>query len=248
MLGFTLLALLAAPNSAPAKTETARIKKILDASDDLFRGTSAHGKMMMTVRTEHWTRSLALNFWSQGEDKSFIIITSPKKEKGIKTLRLAKDMWNFLPKVKRIIKIPSSMMGGSWMGSHLSNNDLVKQSRMDEDFDANISFEGLRNGKSIIEITGIAREEAVVVWGKVVLVCDAKSLLPLRIEHYDEDMALSRTTSYGEQKTFGKRTIPSLIRIVPADKPKEYTEVRYADIQFDTDIPAHVFTTRNLKR
>jgi len=231
-----------------AETNQDRVKKILDQTDDLFRGTSSHGKMAMKVKTAHWTRTVEIEFWGKGEDKSFMQITAPKKEKGVKTLRVDKDMWNFLPKVKRVIKVPSSMMGGSWMGSHFSNNDLVKQSRMDEDYDAKITFEGKRNNQDVIEITGMVREEAVIVWGKVVIVCDAKSFIPIQIDYYDEDMKLARKMTFSEPKTFGKRTIPAVMRIVPTDEPNEFTEMRYKELNFDADIPDKIFTKRNLKR
>ncbi|MEE2901940.1 MAG: outer membrane lipoprotein-sorting protein [Myxococcota bacterium] len=244
--GIASSAVLASPSYADGNSD--RIKKILDTTDDLFRGTSSHGQMSMRVKTAHWTRTVEIEFWAQGEDKSFMQITAPKKEKGVKTLRVDKDMWNFLPKVKRVIKVPSSMMGGSWMGSHFSNNDLVKQSRMDEDFDAKITFEGKRGNQDVIEITGMVREDAVIVWGKVVLVCNAKSLIPIQIDYYDEDMKLARKMTFSEPKMFGKRNIPATMKIIPTDAPDEYTEMRYKSIDFDAKIPDKIFTKRNLKR
>lgn len=248
LFGLGLFLTVSSLQTAYAEKNSARIKKILDTSDDLFRGTSSHGKMAMKVKTAHWTRTVEIEFWAQGEDKSFMQITAPKKEKGVKTLRVDKDMWNFLPKVKRVIKVPSSMMGGSWMGSHFSNNDLVKQSRMDEDFDAKITFEGKRNNQDIIEITGMVREDAVIVWGKVVIACDAKTYIPIQIDYYDEEMKLARKMTFGEPKVFGKRTLPAVMKIVPTDEPEEFTEMRYLDIDFDAKISDKIFTKRNLKR
>lgn len=110
--------------------------------DDLFRGKSSQGLMTMTVVTKHWKRTLTMQWWSKGKDRSLVRILAPKKEAGTATLRVGNDVWNYLPKVKRVIKLPSSMMSGSWMGSHFTNDDLVKESRMADDYTFKITFQG----------------------------------------------------------------------------------------------------------
>jgi len=234
---------LAEPLQGPA-----RAKVILDKMDDMYRGDSSTGKITMIVNTEHWKRTLQLEFFNKGEDKSLMRILSPKKEKGTTTLRVAKDMWNYLPKVKRVIKVPVSMMGGSWMGSHFTNDDLVKQSRMVDDFIYTLSFEGERNGIKVSEVTCLAKEDAAVVWGKVVVKVRAADLLPISTKYYDEDMELSRVMTFSDIRLFGKRKLPAVMTIVPQDKPKESTQVRYENVDFDASVKDSVFSRRNLER
>ena len=155
---WVLLVCLAAPAGASELTP----KEILDRVDDLFRGDSSHGKATLTVRTENWSRSLTMEFWSRGKDHSLIRILEPKKEKGTATLKAGRDLWNYLPKVKRVVKLPSSMMSASWMGSHFTNDDLVRESRMADDYPFEITFEGSRDGSDIIEITCTPKPEAPV--------------------------------------------------------------------------------------
>ena len=162
-------ALLCSPVATAAESQDARIDKMLNAVDDLYRGESSSGKMTMTVVTRHWKRTLQMEFHNKGTDRALVRILAPRKEKGTTTLRVKKDMWNYLPKTDRIIKVPVSMMGGSWMGSHFTNDDLVRQSRMADDFTYTLSFEGDRNGAKVSEVTCIAKEDAVVVWGKVIV-------------------------------------------------------------------------------
>ena len=116
-------------------------KKILDDVDDLYRSNASHGILTLSVTTVNWQRTLTLEQWSKGKDKSLFKILKPKKEKGLATLRVDKNVWNYMPKVKRVVKIPSSMMSSSWMGSHFTNDDLVKQSRMADDYTFSITFE-----------------------------------------------------------------------------------------------------------
>ena len=220
---------------------------ILNNVDDLYRGTSSDGVMTMEIVTENWSRTLALEFWSKGEDKSLIKILAPKKEAGTATLRVGNDIWNFLPKVNRTIKIPSSMMSQSWMGSHFTNDDLVRESRMADDYDFTITFQGLRDGVDVIEITCLPKPEAAIVWGKVILTVTANDHIPREMLYYDEDLALVRTMTFSDIQTIGERKIPMKMVVVPTDKPNESTTVVYSKITFDLGIDDSFFSLRNLE-
>ena len=222
--------------------------QILNHVDDLYRGNKARGTIAMKVVTEHWTRSLKLAFWSQGTDHTLARILSPKKEKGTATLRVGNDVWNYLPKVKRVIKVPGSMMGSSWMGSHFTNDDLVRQTRMAEDYNFTVTFSGERAGRVIYEVTCIPKEDAAVVWGKIVVEVLQKGYLPIRTRYYDEELALARTMAFGEVRKSGSRVIPMRLKITPEDKAGEYTEVIYQDLRFDVKLKSDMFTLRQLQR
>ena len=200
--------------------------------------------MAMTVVTGHWTRELRLEAWSQGREKSLFRILSPRKEKGTATLKSGRQMWNYLPKVDRVIKVPSSMMAGSWMGSHFTNDDLVKESRMADDYDFEFG-EAAADGE--IAIVCRPKPEAPVVWGKVVVRVRGADGMPLAVEYFDEDMEPARTMSFGDYREVGKRLIPLSMRIVPAHEPQEHTEVRYEQIEFDRPLAEDLFSLRGLR-
>jgi hypothetical protein len=223
-------------------------RAILDHVDDLFRGRSSRGRASMTVTTAYWTRTLTLEFWSQGTERTLIRILAPQKEKGTATLRVGNDLWNFLPKVKRTIKLPSSMLQASWMGSHFTNDDLVKESRMTQDYTFAITFDGMRDGQTVLEITCTPRPEAAVVWGQVVVRVRAENHLPLAALFYDERMTLARTITYSEVRTLGGRELPTHLVVVPIDKPEESTRIVYEDIRFDEPIPDDTFSLRSLEQ
>lgn len=224
------------------------VNDLLDRVDDTYRGVNSVARVSMRVVTENWERELEIKAWSEGADKSLMRILSPKKEKGTATLMVDENVWNYLPKVRRVIKVPSSMMGGAWMGSHFTNDDLVKQSRMVKDFTFERTFIGERNGISEIEVTLTPREDAAVVWGKIVVVVDEATCLPIRQVYYDEDLELARSMYFEEPKVFDGLSLPSVMRVVPADKPKELTEVRYHELEFDVKLPKDTFSHRKLKR
>ena len=54
------------------------------------------------------------------------------------------------------------MMMGSWMGSHFTNDDLVKESRLVEDYDIEIAFEG-RDRTDVWEFRLTAEPDVPVV-------------------------------------------------------------------------------------
>ena len=223
-------------------------EKILDNVDDLYRSNASHGILTLSVTTVNWQRTLTLEQWSKGEDKSLFKILKPKKEKGLATLRVDKNMWNYLPKVKRVVKIPSSMMSSSWMGSHFTNDDLVKQSRMTEDYTFSITFEGMNDGKEIIEITCLPNKEAAVVWGKVEVVVYADDYLPLRMTYYDEDLLLSRTLEFTNIEMMDGKIIPTMMSMIPTNEPGESTTVKWEEIQFDVTIDDEFFSLRKLQQ
>ena len=244
---FTLAAclMLCAPATAQ---QTKDARWILDHVDDLYRGDSAQGRMTMTVQTEHWKRSMSLEFWSKGKDHSLVHILAPEKEKGTATLRVKNDIWNYLPKVKRVIKVPSSMMSSSWMGSHFTNNDLVKESRMADDYTYQVTYEGPRDGKEVIELTCLPKPDAAVVWGKVIVRVQAGNYMPLAMLYYDEDMKLARTMTMDQVRELGGRQLPVRAKVVPADKPDEFTEVIYSQIDFGVNLSESFFSLRTLQR
>ena len=153
-------------------------RKILDSVDDIYRSNTSHGILTLAVTTTNWQRTLTLEQWSKDKNKHLIKVLKPKKEKDLATLRVDTNVWNYMPKVKKVVKIPSSMMSSSWMGSHFSNDDLVKQSRMVKDYDYSTSFEGIRDGIDIVEITCVPKMNAAVVWGKVEVIVYKENFIP----------------------------------------------------------------------
>jgi outer membrane lipoprotein-sorting protein len=242
---FALTAILFA---LPARAGELTPREILDRVDDTWRGDSGRGKMRMQVVTEHWNRELTIEFWSQGKEKSLMRILAPLKEKGTATLMVDDNIWNYLPKVKRTIKVPSSMMGGSWMGSHFTNDDLVKDSRMADDYDFEVTFKGRRDGKEIVELTCIPKQDAAVVWGKVVVVAQTNHWIPLEMKYFDEDLDLARVMTFSDVKRIGGRFVPVRATMVPSDKPAESTTVIYDEIEFDVKLDPSLFSKRRLQR
>ena len=220
---------------------------ILNNVDDIYRSNASHGILTLSVKTSNWQRSLTLEQWSKGNDMHLLKVLKPKKEKDLATLRVDNNVWNYMPKVKRVVKIPSSMMSSSWMGSHFTNDDLVKQSRMVIDYDFSITYEGLRDGVDIVEISCIPKKNAAVVWGKVEVIVYRNDFIPLNIVYYDEDLKLSRTLKLSNIQVLGSKKIPLQMKMVPTDEPEESTAILWEKIEFDIVIKYDFFSLRKLQ-
>ena len=170
------------------------------------------------------------------------------KDRGIATLKVEANIWNYLPKINRVTKVPSSMMSGSWMGSHFTNDDIVKESTYEDDYDSHISFEGAREGRAVYEMTSLPKPEAAVVWGKVVMTLDQATLAPLDALYFDEEGVLIRTMTFDQPREIDGRVVPMRLTLQPEEKPTESTAVVYHDITFGVPLEESFFSLRNLKR
>ena len=232
---------------APAQEPTPDIETVIKHIDQLYRSETSHAEMEMHIVTPHWERTLAMTIWSKGMDKTFIRITAPKKENGVATLRIGNEMWNYLPKTNKVMKIPPSMMMGSWMGSDFTNDDLVRESSMLNDYTYQfVTPEDASPDHLYVELT--PKEDSPIVWGKIVGAVRSSDYLPVWQHFYDEKGNLMRVMNFKEITTFAGKTLPSVIEIIPQNKEGHKTVVRWLDATFDSDIDDKIFTRRNLQR
>ena len=234
--------------AAPAAHAQLDPYEIIDRVDRMYRGASSHGTSTMEVVTENWDRQMTMEIWSLGNDFSLVRIQAPAREAGTATLKADQDIYNYLPKVDRTIKIPASMMGGSWMGSHFTNDDLVQESRLVDNYNIELSFDGNRDGVVIWEFVLIPKAEAAVVWGRIEYEVRQADYMPLGVRYYDEDGELARMMEFSDFVTLGGRTVPRLMMMRPADKPDEHTSMRYENLEFDVGLDESFFSLRTLQR
>ena len=222
------------------------INKVVKEIDELYRSSSSYSELEMEIVTEHWQRTLSMKIWTIGLDKTFIRIISPPKEEGMGTLRLKNEMWNYLPKTNKVIKIPPSMMMSSWMGSDFTNDDLVKEYTMTKDYDFEfITPEDSEDG--ILYVQLIPKEGRPIVWGKVVIAVREKDYIPLWEKYYDEKDNLMRIMNFRDIKKFNNRLIPATMEIIPQDEENKKTVIRYINAKFDINIDDDTFSLRNLR-
>lgn len=241
---FTLLAFFSLNAQGSGEQITAR--KIIEKIDQLYRSESSYAEMQMEILTPHWERTLRMKIWTKGKDYTFIRILEPNKERGVGTLRIENDMWNYLPKTNKVIKVPPSMMMSSWMGSDFTNDDLVDEFSLLEDYHYRIIHPEDAE-KDRIYIEAIPKEGLPIVWEKVIMTVRRSDYIPVQDKFYDENGELMRIMNYRDITVFDNREIPAVIELIPRKKKGHKTVLRYLKLEFNINIGKDIFTLRHLR-
>lgn len=245
VLAATLGLAIALTSDAGVAAGAPSVDEVTATYDDLFRSRSAVGRLEVTVTGPRHTRTLTLATWTRGTDRALIVIEAPAREAGTATLRVKDNLWNYLPKVARTIRVPPAMMLGSWMGTDLTNDDLVKESSARDDYVARPDgrSEDPPGWRYVLE----AKPGLVGRWSRLVMVVD-DAKLPKELRSYDRQGALARVMRFDDVRTLGGRTIPTRVTLTPTDAEGQRTVLRYLEMQFDAEVPDDTFSLSRLER
>ncbi len=211
-----------------------------------WRGISSYTEMTMVIHRPDWERSMTMRAWTKGDDQSLVRVVEPKKDRGNSTLTDTNSMWSFSPKVNRVIKIPSSMMGQSWLGSDFSNKDIAKADDIIDQYDHSILSVEEADDLTVYEIQSIPHETAAVVWGREVMRI-SDDMIVLEHRFYDQDDELVKTLQSLEVGEMGGRSVAIRQRMAKVDAPDEWTEIQLISVEYEIDVPDSMFTQSNLR-
>ena len=232
--------------TAPGYSQDA--KEIIKKSDELIKSKSSYAEVSMTIIKTDWSRTIGMKMWSLEPDYAIIYITEPARDKGTVTLKRKKEVWNWIPTAQKVIKIPPSMMLQSWMGSDFTNDDLVKESSLINDYTHIIVGEENFNEYDCYKIESIPKPDAGVVWGRLLTWISKEEYFQLKVEFYDEDDFIVKSYLGSEIKELGGRRIPTHWEMVPVDRAGEKTIFNYHEIEFNYNVKESFFSEQNMKR
>ena len=228
--------------------QTLTALEIVKRADDNRRGTSSYSEVTMTIVRPTWTREIGIKAWAKGTDYSLTLITSPARDRGQTFLKRQRDLWNWQPSISRMIKMSSSVMGQSWMGSDFTNDDMVRESSIVNDYTHELAGKEKVREFDCYKLILKPKEDAAVVWGKVVTWISATDFVEIKTEFYDEDNELVNTFNGYDIKTYGSRKLASRMEVVPADKPNQKTVMTVEKYDFDVAIEDSFFSQQNMQR
>jgi len=228
--------------------ESPDARQIIDKANQLMRGNSSYMEATMKIIRPNWDRTLSFKAWAKGTEYSIIYITAPAKEKGQVFLKRGKEMWNWVPSIERMIKIPPSMMMQSWMGSDMTNDDLVKESSIVEDYFHKVLGEETIEGYVCYKLELVPKEDAAVVWGKIISWVSKNEFFTLKNEYYDEFGDLINKEVLSKIKDVGDRTIPTYFEMIPLEKEGNKTTMEFEMIKFNIPLKDDFFSIQNMKR
>ena len=231
----------------PAKEDplptSEQITKVLD---DLYRSESSHSTMTMTIVNDRGTRKLTLEQWTKGKDDALIVIRKPAREAGTATLMTKEGLWNYAPRADRLIRVPTGLLSDSWMGSHFSNDDLVRETKYEDDYKTAVSW-GELDGQKVVKVTMTPNPKAPVIYTKIDFYVRKGDYVPLRADYYDEGK-LMRRMDFKDIKDVGGKPIPHTMELIPMDKKGEKTAMQYESLEFDVDVDSSLFSKQGLRR
>lgn len=220
--------------------------EVIEALDTLYRSDASHATMKMTVEKPRGARTLKLESWSKGEERMLVVIREPAREAGTATLRTPDGLWNYAPRADRLIRIPSGLLSDNWMGSHFTNDDLVRETSYDDDYEGAVEPAEL-DGRPVWKLILTPRPDAPVVYSRVLFYVTRADWIPLRTEYLDAGEVV-RTMTYSKVEEVGQKKIPMKMTLRPADGESEYTRIEYDTLDFDVDLSDRLFSRRGLRR
>ena len=244
-IGLLLVPMLCAAPSA-AQDAVPEAQALLEQFDEMYRSTGTAARIEIKVERPKKVRTMQMRSWSQGEDKALVVIDAPARDAGTATLRVGSNLWNYLPKISRTIRVPPALMMGAWMGSDLTNDDLVRESSYAHDYEiARISPSEEPSGW---QVDLAAKPEVPGLWERVEVVFERTEQLPILARYYDRKGRLSRTMQLEEIKKIGGRLIPTRIVIVPEREEGRRTVMTYLHVEFDVELDESLFSLAQLER
>ncbi|MDR2469325.1 MAG: outer membrane lipoprotein-sorting protein [Tannerella sp.] len=235
-------------SGAKIQAQTPTATEIVKKADENRHGKSSYSEIKMTIVRPTWTREVGIKSWANGDDYSLALITAPAKDKGQAFLKRNKDLWNWVPDIGRMVKMSSSVMGQSWMGSDFTNDDMVRQSSSVNDYTHQLEKTEKVREFDCYKVILTPKEDAAVVWGKVVMWISTDDFIEVKTEFYDEDQVLINTFNGFDIRSYGKRKIASRMEVIPAAKPNQKTVMTVDKYDFDIAIEESFFSQQNMKK
>jgi outer membrane lipoprotein-sorting protein len=246
LLLFTLIPIAASTNLFAGDDPNA--KGIVTKAENNIHGLSSATIITVQIIRPTWTRTMTIKGWTKGEDYSIMVVTAPAKDAGTVFLKRIREIWNWVPSIERVVKLPPSMMSQSFMGTDFTNDDLVKASSRIDDYTHKIIGDSIISGRKCWKIEMVPLPEAAVVWSKVNIWIDQKDYLELRLEFYDEDNKLVDILQGSDVRTMGGRVMPCKLEMIPAEKKGQETIITYNSAIFNQPVNEDFFTTENMKK
>lgn len=226
-----------------------KARALVKKAHEITLGENSQSTMTMEIVRPEWTRSVQMQSWSMGTEYYIIYIMSPARDKGQVFLKRENNMWNWIPSIGRMIKIPPSMMMSSWMGSDFNNDELLKESSLVNDYTHQFDGEEEIDGYMCHKIVLMPLPSAPVVWGKVILWISKDKSFTLKSEYYDEDDKLINVQTASQIQKFGDRELPSYMEMSPVNKEGFKTILKIEKAEYNVkDIDEKMFSQQMMKR
>lgn len=220
--------------------------QILKKAEAKLTSSTIIAEMDITIQRPKWTKTMSLKTWGKGPEYAMAYVMAPAKDEGVVYLKSKSEVYNYLPKIKKTVKLPAALLSQNWMGTDLSTDDLVKLTKLTADYEARLVGSKMVSGRDCHKIDLEPKDDADVLWGKLVLYIDKKEFVQMKTVFFDEDLEVVNTMTSSNLKNMGGKMMPSVMVMRPEGKEGHSTTVRYKSMKFNSPIPASFFTKGNM--
>lgn len=222
-------------------------KEILQKIDENMSSENRYFTSKMIIHGIRNSRILESVTWTTGENKSFTEYLFPVREQGTKMLKLDDQLWIYSPSSDRTVQITGHMLRQSVMGSDMSYEDLMEDTKLLNHYDAVVtgSEKVGENDCWVVELT--AFDPGVTYQGKILWV-DKIRFIPLKEELYAKGGILLKRTELSGIENINGRWFPKKIVFKDMLQDGEGTEFIIGDIRFNIEIPGYIFSKGSLKK
>ena len=222
-------------------------KEILMKMDQNTIAENRCATYTMVVRGRRRDRTMKIKSWVKGSEKSFSEYLAPAREKGTKMLKLRDQLWMYSPQSDRIIRIAGHMLRQSMMGSDFSYEDMMEDRSLKDTYNAEImgSENFLARDCWVMKLT--AKVKDVAYYSRKIWV-DKENMLALREDRFAKGGKLLKTAEISEVFQINQRWYPKRMIFKDVLSKGKGTELIVDSIEFDVEIPKHIFSKASLRR
>lgn len=223
-------------------------EQIILKSEQHISAGQVTADLKVDVKRSSWSKSMEIKTWALGTDLAMAYIKSPEKDKGTVFLKTEDAVYNYLPKINKVIKMPMNLLAQKWMGTDMSTDDLVKGTTFSKDYNATLLGSETVNTRNSYKLKLLPKADADVLWGRIDLWIDKATYNQMKMKFYDEDLELVHTITGKNIKKMGGIDVVSQYTIVPANKKEQTTTLTYQSLDIKTKLSADFFTKENMKK
>jgi len=229
-------------------SSTPTADEIIKKAEDRLTGKTSYSEVTVTTIRPKYTREMTIKTWTKGTDYSVTLILSPAMDEGTVFLKRRNEIWNYIPSIDRLVKMPPSMLSQSWMGTDIKNDDLLENSSLIDDYNKKIVATEEIEGYSCYKIELTPKENVNSIWGQIIMWISKADYMQMQVQYYDEDNELINTFYGKSVKLMGGLKIPTENIIVPANKKGNKTKIVTTKRQLNIEVNDNIFTTQYMKR
>ena len=162
-------------------------------------------------------------------------------------LKIEDQLWTYSPSTDRTIMIAGHMLRQSVMGSDLSYEDLMEDPKLQNLYDATV-VEEVTYQERLCWVLELTAKDADIAYHSRKIWVDQERFISLKEERFAKSGKKLKTTKVMRVEKMDGRWVPVEIEFKDVLKRGKGTEFILNTMEFNADIPGHIFSKAALRK